>query len=500
MMKSHSKILSIIILAFFSLLAKAEEKQVFEFDDNKDGKIDNIFRYQSQRLVEHLNDRNYDGKFDYQMKVVGNLTTIESDNNFDLKFDRIEIIEKLEKESIYKLYRIENDKRLLVIEKRIQNIQHSEAINTCSYESFLKSINSLDDLISDFDPILLKLNNGFYEFTPGVQIHKSCLENFGDDNFETLMRNSLDKGMSCLSELGTNNKETGAKAEIANIINLLNIQLSGKVKPTSVICHQNDYSWQGTIANASVGNNKLKNLGVDGPYVSLNPKMKSGFLNSIKNGPPRDELEGIVFHELLHNLGYRHGHGIDVSYGCEVCCFSDKKSAKVAACNICLGGYDPKNEIDPNYLRDMATLSSETGLVSAELFIYKNISRIPVNQKNIDSIFLGLATRGAGVMQEFMKQMKDRGLKVSQDSGRIKKLVKEANNYRPVNNFIAEVNKAYATAIITAYVDKKAFSAKFKLSKKIKSQDLRDIADRNERDSDASAKLARGIEMIEELF
>ncbi|WP_412472165.1 hypothetical protein, partial [Halobacteriovorax sp. RT-2-1] len=205
-------------------------------------------------------------------------------------------------------------------------------------------------------------------------------------------------------------------------------------------------------------------------------------------------------HELLHNLGYRHGHGIDVSYGCEVCCFSDKKSAKVAACNICLGGYDPKNEIDPNYLRDMATLSSETGLVSAELFIYKNISRIPVNQKNIDSIFLGLATRGAGVMQEFMKQMKDRGLKVSQDSGRIKKLVKEANNYRPVNNFIAEVNKAYATAIITAYVDKKAFSAKFKLSKKIKSQDLRDIADRNERDSDASAKLARGIEMIEELF
>ncbi len=500
MMNSNSKILIFLILSFFGLLARSEDRQAFEFDDNKDGKIDNIFRYQNQRLVEHLNDRNYDGKFDYQMKVVGELTTIESDNNFDSKFDRVELIEKLEKESIYKLYRIENGKRVLAIEKRIQNTQHSEAVNMCSYESFLNSINSLDGLISDFDPILEKLNNGFYEFTPGVNIHKSCLDNFGDENFETLMRNSLDKGMSCLSELGTNNKETGAKGEIANIINLLNIQLSGKVRPTSVICHQKDYSWDGTIANASVGSNKLKSLGINGPYVSLNPKMKSGFLNSIKNGPPRDELEGIVFHELLHNLGYRHGHGIDVSYGCEVCCFSENKSAKVSACNICLGAYDPKNEIDPNYLRDMATLSSETGLVSAEIFIYKNISRIPVNQKNIDSVFLGLATRGAGVMQEFMRQMKERGLKVSEDGTRMKKLIKEAKRYRPVNDFIAQVNEAYVSAVITGFVDKKATTAKFKLSKKIKSSDLRDIANRNERDSEASSKLARGVEMIEQLF
>ncbi|EPZ52123.1 hypothetical protein M902_2414 [Bacteriovorax sp. BAL6_X] len=500
MMNSYLKFLILLTLSFFSILARAEDRQVFEFDDNKDGKVDNIFRYKNHRLVEHLNDRNYDGKFDYQMKVVGELTTIESDNNFDLNFDRVELIEKLEKESIYKLYRIENGKRILAIEKRIQNIQHSEAVNMCSYESFLNSISSLDNLISDFDPILEKLNNGFYEFTPGVKIHKSCLDNFGNDNFETLMRNSLDKGMSCLSELGTNNKETGAKGEIANIINLLNIQLSGKVKPTSIMCNQKDYSWDGTIAFASVGSNRHKSYGVNGPFISLNPKMKSGFLNSIKNGPPKDELEGVVFHELLHNLGYRHGHGVDVSYGCEVCCFSDNKSAKASACNICLGAYDPKNEIDPNYLRDMATLSSETGLVSAEIFIYKNISRIPVNQKNIDSVFLGLATRGPGVMQEFMRQIKERGLEVSEDGSRMKKYIKKANRYRPVNKFIAQVNEAYVSAVITGFIDKQATTAKFKLSRKIKSSDLREIASRNERDSEASSKLARGVEMIEQLF
>lgn len=496
----NHKITILILSLFLAPQLLAQKSQTFEFDDNKDKVIDNIFRYADGTLVEHLNDRNYDNKFDYEMRVRGSITEIKADNNFDGNFDRMEIIEAKGDYSLYRLYDLIKGRKNLIIEKKISNTQHNEEAHSCNYENYLSSISTLDNLITDFDPIIESVNNGLYSFSPGVEIHKSCLENFGEQNFGKIVRNAFDKGMSCLSEIAANNKEMGNKGEIRNIINLLNIQMSGKVKPTSIICHDKNYDWDRTYARASTGKTSLKDLGITSPFISINPEMKSGMFGSIKNGPPRDEFEGVVFHEFLHNLGYRHGQGVDVAYGCEVCCFSDNKAAKVAACNMCIGGYDPKNAIDSNHLRDMAIVSKETGLITSEIYIYNNIKQIPINQENIDSIFIGLATRGEGVQQEFMKQVAKRGYSITNKGNRLKKLIKDVDRYRPVNDFIKEANKIYVEALLIAYFDRNPARAKRILAKQIPSSGLYDIADRNERDSASSRKLARGVEIIEQLF
>jgi hypothetical protein len=49
-----------------------------------------------------------------------------------------------------------------------------------------------------------------------------------------------------------------------------------------------------------------------------------------------------LFHELFHNLGYKHGEGIDFPYLCDSCCFPDKglsanDALKARTCEMCAG-------------------------------------------------------------------------------------------------------------------------------------------------------------------
>ncbi|WP_419173134.1 hypothetical protein [Halobacteriovorax sp.] len=502
-MRAKLKYYSLILIC---LLATAElfaqKSQTFEFDDNKDKVIDNIFRYVDGALVEHLNDRNYDQKYDYKMQVKGNITRIEADNDFDGKFDRLEIISNKGASSQYQLYDINDGKKKLIVDREISNLDHRETLSNesnikCSYENFLRGLEGVDDFIDNFDPIISRIGGGVFEFTPGVQIHKSCLDNLGDEKFPRMLRNALDKGLSCLSDLASQDKDKSMKGEISNLLNFFNIQLSGKVNPTKFICHNKNYNWNnGVVGYASTSEVEIKSLGIKHPFVSLNPKMEKSFFGGIKNGPSTDELEGVMFHEMIHNFGYRHGTGVDTSYGCEACCFGNDK-AKKYACNICVGKY--KDEMDSAYIRDMALMSKESGLVSAELFLYNNIERIPVNQENIDSFFIGLATRGPGVLQEFKKQMEQKGYKIRETS-ETKELIRDAKNYRPINSFIAKVSEAYARALIRSFVDKEPSKAKTALRMQITSKSLFKIADENARDSQFAAKLGRGVRMLEELL
>jgi hypothetical protein len=73
------------------------------------------------------------------------------------------------------------------------------------------------------------------------------------------------------------------------------------------------------------------------------------------------ELKRTIFHENLHNLGYRHGDGIEFPYTCEASCFpykdkeNDSQSESLLACKICNGDYPSEESID--YLNDFVEYS-----------------------------------------------------------------------------------------------------------------------------------------------
>jgi len=75
---------------------------------------------------------------------------------------------------------------------------------------------------------------------------------------------------------------------------------------------------------------------------------------------PNETNKALLFHEMLHNLGYRHNMGIPVHTACQVCCFpmgnlgqdSDSPSkrrnigceqARELSCQMCAGGYKDKS-------------------------------------------------------------------------------------------------------------------------------------------------------------
>ena len=125
---------------------------------------------------------------------------------------------------------------------------------------------------------------------------------------------SLTTGLQCLDHLGY------AASKNADKIRAM-FSSSGDSQRPKFYCSD---SWvhlgQGwdTLAHASVDDVNNKELR-DGhwllhPYISLAP-------STSLEAP---SISGLIFHELLHNLGYLHTEHIEYSYSCEQCCFFDK--------------------------------------------------------------------------------------------------------------------------------------------------------------------------------
>lgn len=486
----------LILLSFFSLSALAQERK-FEFDDNGDGIIDSIYRYEGGVLVEHLNDRNYDQKFDYQLKVSGPITIIEIDNNFDAKFDRFEEIKNRGNESDYTVYKIINGKKELLHHKIITNVEERDNFGPCEYDQYLDGIETLERFTSDFRFVVSEMNGGFSPDISGLRVHKSCFKNFKEEKFSKMLTNAVNDGLACLTEIAKENTQETMKGEIFNLINHFKIQMSGEVKPISLICHEKKHKWsEGEIAHASINMTKATGLDIEHPYVSLNPKMKKSFFGGIKNGPPTAELEGIIFHEMIHNFGYMHGVGVDITYGCEVCCFSGNSRAKKSACNICVSNY--KDEYDPKYLMDVAQMSRETRLASGEIFFYKNLAKVPVNQESIDALFVALSVRGPGVQTEFLELLKSRGLKVS-DNEHTKDSLRDLKRYRPPTDYIKAVGEVYARALVEVFIDKNVSKARRTLFL-VKISDLEEVEAKHRADSNEAGILKRGLRYLFQLI
>lgn len=500
-MEKSFKILVINLLLTSTLPIWATSK--FEYDNNSDGLIDNIFIYEAGVLISHKNDRNYDGKFDYILTRKDATTTITFDSNFDGIFDRYNTFESLAQTRLVKKY-INDSLYASYEDNLIQEAEQNSSEAPPVYEDLQclsvkldKSISSVDQLLENFTPVLNKLSQGFTGLIPGVQIHESCFENFSKKSFSKLTENALKKGLSCLNDLAKKDQSKALKSEIPNLLNFFDAQLSGKKKDISILCHEKQYDWDpSTIAHASTDITSPKGLKeISHPYVSINPKIHTGLFGAIIDGPSsKDEMEGIIFHEMIHNFGYVHGSGIDITYGCETCCFSDDKLAKKSGCNLCAGTY--KSDLDPKYIRDLSIYTNESKLVAGEIFYYRNLLAIDKSQENLDSLFITLGPRGLGVQGALLKEAKKRGLSLTLSEKNQLKEIENAQDYYISDKEVLKSNELFTSALLTLYFDKDIEKATSLLAQ-IDMKSLNQISSNFSNRSNADAgKVKRGLSLL----
>lgn len=369
------------------MAAAISAAELKRYDLNKDGKIDRIEYYKNNQLIRIEEDRNSDEKFDY-VEIHDNpafYLVIEQDTNFDGKIDF--------KKSYSKL-KVNQSKVLITIDGDFDGLfetSFSEVVNDLQKNADcldLAVADEIENLVNGGMNIAEKLPGGFTATGVGLRVENECLQKWGS-SFKETVKESVNEGMQCLENLP---KESagGVSGAQRNIFGLNQLFKDDKI---SLVCTDKTYDWDYADAYASSSKNQhLKNKNISHPYIVLNPTYPKKSTN--QRAEEIKEVKATIFHEMLHNLGYRHSESIEFSYGCETCCFDDKvtKEAKAIACKICTGNYT--NEFDPNYLSDFIEFGKET---YKEDFALKTVLRYAkTKNKSLDSISL-VAEAASGV-------------------------------------------------------------------------------------------------------
>lgn len=349
--------LSCLILSF-SAAGKEQMKKV-QVDINQDGKIDRIENYKNGVLISIERDLKFSGRFDettYYFPYTAAdqpIEIVKKDTNGDGKIDRIETV-------------YENRKHDLLIVKTQASSKFDEKFDkiwttnsklnqqkdsvTCNDEGSFDSL-PIMSLAKNVDALRYKLDDGFYKTGWGYDIHQSCLDQWGANDFPNLLKNSITKGLQCLSRLAEDNKKNNPNGPNGAYRNLKELEYLLKSKPVAITCNEKDYNWNAAVAHASTTPGAvLKDTNITHPFLSLSPLLK--------NTPEeKTELMATIFHEQLHNLGFRHGESIEYPYACEVCCIKkdEGKENTVDACRLCSGNYESNK--DKKYLIDMIAWS-----------------------------------------------------------------------------------------------------------------------------------------------
>jgi hypothetical protein len=196
----------------------------------------------------------------------------------------------------------------------------------------------------------MSLEGGFYKSNWGYKIHQSCLDKWGANIFPSLLKSTMTKGFQCLGNLAKENVRKNLNPNGA-MSNLKGLEYLTSKNNISVVCNEKKYAWDGFAGHASISSHDvIEENGVKHPFISIketNPQIKMKPTINEKN-----ELADTLFHEQLHNLGIKHGEGIEFPYACSTCCISESKAVeKENACKICSGVYS--NSLDKNYLNDV---------------------------------------------------------------------------------------------------------------------------------------------------
>lgn len=358
------KKLSIIGFLSFYLASVSAKEIAVQVDLNDDQKVDQVnYSDESGRLFKSKLDKNFDGFFEEEISYFQyvNDTSPVSISHFDQnKSGKNEI-----KLSIYKNIALG---KLIFVKEISQNdnglfdlkvVTYDELTQTTDLDQCLSTIIPrelrIEELNKSVSNINSRLNQGFVITDFGYKLHQSCLEKWGADNFIGMLKNGMGKGMACLKKLAVENKKnkTSENGALYNLLKLTNLMKGNNI---SIVCNEDKFNWEATAAHASTDDtDKIQNPKVNHPFISVNstyPKVKSR--------PEKDEVSfmtSILFHEQLHNLGIKHGEGIEYPYACDECCFSgddlkpNERDKKESACRICSGNY--KSASDKKYVMDM---------------------------------------------------------------------------------------------------------------------------------------------------
>lgn len=324
-----------------------------ELDLNLDQKVDRIDHYRDGQIFLTEEDAGFGGSlnqrtqfFDFKNSKEP-ISISEIDKNRDGKVDRIE-----------KTYRIPEHDRIVTT---ISVSTKLDAQFDRTWSSVTKLRQKRDESCGSLAPIALQatelsqqvsslglgIESGYLRSVPGYRVDAGCLQKWGNPDFVTSLTTAMSKGKSCLAELA---QKTPGKMNGAGL-NLQRLNALQVVTPVTITCSEtSDYDWEGTAGHASTGRaSEIKSLGIKHPYISINPFNPKG-----RNPTDDDvrELQATLFHEQLHNLGIKHGEGIEYPYTCESCCVSSGDAdEKAAACRVCQGDYS--GAADRAYVRDM---------------------------------------------------------------------------------------------------------------------------------------------------
>lgn len=358
-LKSDNKTMSSLplgplFIAFLLILGSQTQAReshliVKSYDLTKDGKLDRFETYDKGELKIIQEDRSGDGNVDFVKIFMSeeNKEIEEQDLNHNGKFERRVTTRFLGEGKIERLVEVDRD------EDGKFEIQATEIVNSVQkrdscYEEFV--FQQITDLAQNGLIASADLNGGLLPTGNGYLVDKACIQNWGP-RFPDYLKESMTKGLQCLSDLqkkfGGPNQMTGALRNAYELSKLL------EVDQVKIVCSEEVYDWDGTAGHASTSpKDKIESPKINHPFISLNPRDPKG---GIKNVTQEDisEIKKTIFHEQLHNLGYRHGLDIEYPYTCEECCLSENEDfpgMKEAACKICAGNY--QNDVDPNYVRD----------------------------------------------------------------------------------------------------------------------------------------------------
>jgi len=169
---------------------------------------------------------------------------------------------------------------------------------------------------------------------------------------------SLKQGMACMLD-----SRQGGTVRSQRDVGLLLSLMSNPAKAFTVKCFQGGAGIPGhghVHGSASMCNSSEPGLAA---YPGINLDLDT-FRGSAAE--KSRSLRSTIYHEMLHTLGYPHGHAPDVSYWCEYCCFTTgSASLKQQACNLCRQPDSPP----ASYIGDMfkyAQDSFNTGLEYSE--------------------------------------------------------------------------------------------------------------------------------------
>jgi hypothetical protein len=196
-----------------------------------------------------------------------------------------------------------------------------------------------------------------------INFDRKCSdEGFDIAKWRPVIESAFREGIACQRKLGT---KTAVDHE-----RRLKALISNERQPLNFFCGASD-------PDIPFPSGRTDPNSKDFPSIAIPPEL---FLEATKD---ERETKSKLFHELFHNLGYKHGEGIDFPYLCDSCCFPDKglsanDALKARTCEMCAGKtLDPNRRDYISNLTDAIDNSEGRGMTGFGYLTFHLASKFP---------------------------------------------------------------------------------------------------------------------------